>query len=345
MEQNKTYNKEPEAEPDNIKLGYGYEDEIYDDEKEYKGNPCAGICFTINNYNDKHIEFFKGLRYKYLIMAVEYGKKNKKKHIQGFISLETDHKKRLSTLSNKLKKYASTGCWMANCRGTPMDNMIYCKKDGNILFEDGDIKLCGKGSQARKLRDLQQLLDNGTSIKEIAKENFELYIQYGKRIEAYQELMGITENERNEYTKAIYLYGSSGIQKTTNFISKMKELNKWNKVEFLEYDGKYYSNYKNKEIVVFDDDNNLEEKDILNLINIKPWKMRQLGKYKDFNSKYVIIIDNRSIDERFGTTLMVNGSQNLYKSADFRIKRRFIEINYDTDDGKKEFDRILKEDL
>lgn len=331
-------NIEPETEPD-IRLGYGYEDVKYTEDLEI-GNPIFNITFTINNYTDKHIEFFKMQEYKYLIMYGEIGKKNNTPHIQGFISLDIKKKKRISTLSRQLKKFAGSGAWMALSKGTPLENKIYCEKEGTKLFEDGNIKLCGKGSQERKLQDIQALIDDGMTMEQIAKENFNLYIQYGKRFEAYKEL--IEDKDRDEYTEAYYVHGKTGTGKTTNFIQKMKEYDKWNKVDFVEYDGKYYGNYNNKPVAVFDDDYKLEDKDILNLVNIKPWKMRMLGKYKSFNSKYVIIIDNRSIDERFGTSLIHNGQLQLVKEADERIKRRFKVINYDTDEGKLAYEEMLK---
>ena len=49
---------------------------------------------------------------------------------------------------------------MGSTRGTPIDNKIYCEKDGNVIFEDGNIKLCGRGNHERKLVDIQQLIDD-----------------------------------------------------------------------------------------------------------------------------------------------------------------------------------------
>ena len=44
--------------------------------------------------------------------------------------------------------------------GTPIDNKMYCEKDGSVIFEDGNIKLCGRGNQERRLIDIQQLIDD-----------------------------------------------------------------------------------------------------------------------------------------------------------------------------------------
>lgn len=337
---------EPEEEPQ-IKLGYKYDNEKYTENIE-RGNPVYNICFTVNNYTEKHIEYFECLNYKYLIMAEEYGSKTGTPHIQGFISLDINHKKRLQTLSRQLKKFAGTGCWMAACRGSPLDNMIYCKKGGNIIKEDGNVKLCGKGSRERKLQDLQALIDGGMSMQQLAKENFNLYIQYGKRLEQYKKLQSenqFTEYQRNRYTDGVYIYGKTGTQKSTllkKFIQKYYDKSKVANLRKTE-NGFWQGGYHNQPLVVLDDAKTIMYNDLLDLINIKSHVLNIKNGERQFNSRMVIMIDSNDFDTRFGGfNVEIDGVLQTEQKADYEISRRFKKFNFENMDEKKELFKYLK---
>lgn len=53
-------------------------------------------CFTFNNWDEDTYEKIKNLKFKYLIIGKEIGKKCKTPHLQGYI--EFANGKRLSTL-------------------------------------------------------------------------------------------------------------------------------------------------------------------------------------------------------------------------------------------------------
>lgn len=327
------------------KLGFGYENNKYNLDID-EGPPIYNITFTINNYNEKQIEYFKMLEYKYLIMFEEVGESKRTKHIQGFISLDLQKKKRLTTISRQLKKYAGKGCWMARSRGTPLDNKIYCQKDGKVIYEDGDVKLCGKGSQERKLQDMQALLDGGMSMEQLAQENFSMYIQYGKRLEAYQQLVETgDEYKRERYTDGVYVYGKTGCGKTTkikNFFNKYTDKNYMGEISF---DGKFYSSYKNQKIILLDDAKELQYNNLLDLINIKGWDMPRKNGYNKFNSRMVVVTDKCDFDHRFGGHTVSFDGREQKQIADEEISRRFKKFNFEDKEDRKNLFKYLKEKM
>lgn len=321
--------------------GYGYDDTEYTEDVP-KGNPISNITFTIFNYNEKHIEFFKNQNYKYIIMGKELAPKHKTPHIQGFISLES--KIRIATLSKQIKKYCNAGCWLALSRGTALENKAYCEKDGNVIFEDGNIKQCGRGNHEKTLLEIQKCIDNNVPMQEIAKENFQIFVQYSKRLNDYKELT--QQNNRCCYTDGIYVYGETGIGKTTK-IKKFFQKYFPGETNYgeISYDGKYYSSYNNQKVITLDDAKELKYIDLLNLINIKSWDMPIKGSQKKFNSRMVIIIDKDNFDKRFSSNYSYydDESASEQNKAHKEISRRFKKFNFNEKNERIECFQYIKD--
>lgn len=114
---------------------------------------------------------------------------------------------------------------------------------------------------------------------------------------------------RMSMTECLWIYGNAGSGKSTHVKQTYPDC------DWLEYDGKFFSNYTNKDVVVFDDIDmgQITRSLFLKLINHIPFKLRVMGRYQEWNPKKVIIITNYHPD----TWLHYN---------DPAIKRRISEI-------------------
>jgi len=190
-------------------------------------------------------------------------------------------------------------------------NVDYCKKDGKKLgenfFEWGIFPNQGARTD---IEDCEYLLKTTRNIKEIAETHFNLYIQYERRFKQYLE---DTASSRNEMTQCFWYFGPPGCGKSTY----VKNNYFGTDVVWLEYDGKYFSDYNQKKVVIFDDQDisKFSRSLILKLINHTPYKIRCMGTYKEFIADIIIFIDNYHFTKYFG--------------FDEAISRRITAISFD----------------
>lgn len=87
---------------------------------------------VINNYKQSDIDDAKNWNVQYLLFAHEVGESGTP-HIQGWVQFKKNMRR---AACKKLNKRAH---W-ALCKGSIRQNEDYCRKDGNILLEIGEIK-------------------------------------------------------------------------------------------------------------------------------------------------------------------------------------------------------------
>lgn len=123
-------------------------------------------CFTINNWNNEHVQRLQSLQYRYLVYGREHGPINGTPHLQGFVILQAP--RRLSTLRAEV----GGGHWEI-ARSEPQAASNYCKKDGD--FDEFGTLPSGQG----KRKDIDRIIewldefiaDNGRAptVREIAQ--------------------------------------------------------------------------------------------------------------------------------------------------------------------------------
>jgi len=86
-------------------------------------------CFTVNNYVQNDIEkieeMFSHGHFNYVVYGIETGESGTP-HLQGYVQL----KKKLRL--NQVKTLISSRAHLEVQRGSAMQAIIYCKKDGNF---------------------------------------------------------------------------------------------------------------------------------------------------------------------------------------------------------------------
>ncbi len=91
-----------------------------------------GWCFTINNYTEQDCVAIKNLPCRYIIAGLEVGESGTP-HIQGYVYFDTPR-----TLGGTRKKLGGRA-HLLQAVASGAANRDYCRKDGNILHEAGEI--------------------------------------------------------------------------------------------------------------------------------------------------------------------------------------------------------------
>jgi len=137
---------------------------------------------------------------EYIIRGQETCPKTGKMHWQIYLYL-----KNARTIKSMLKDLSPRHVEIA--KGTPKQNTDYCSKEG-IVKTFG--KLPQQGERV-DLKKIQTMIEEGCTEVEIAKIDFSKWCQYGKRFEAYRQLI---TKPRNWVTKVFVAYGEPGTGKT-----------------------------------------------------------------------------------------------------------------------------------
>ena len=225
----------------------------------------------------------------YVCYGIEYAPTTGKAHLQGYLHFKNPRTTREGR--TVFGKTHSEFCWHSRDK-----NIEYCKKGTKILgetfFEFG--KKPNQGYRT-DIENVEYILKTTRSLQDVIDNHFNLYIQYRSRFLNYLE---DTEKPRTEMTKGIWYHGPAGCGKSTyiknNFFGT--------EVVWLEYDGKFFSDYNGHKTVIFDDQDisKFSRSVILKLLNHTPFKLRCLGSYREFNADRVIFIDNFHYSHYFG---------------------------------------------
>ncbi len=142
---------------------------------------------------------------RYICVGKEICPTTKKKHYQGWIQTIKTHR-----LGGIKKLCRSKKVSLRSCRGTELQNDKYCKKDG-LYKTYGEFITQGKRTD---LDELRKIIDKGGTLKNIADENFQAFIQYNRGFQEYKKI--IDKQLRKDFRKVevIHIYGETGLGKT-----------------------------------------------------------------------------------------------------------------------------------
>ena len=228
--------------------------------------------FTLNNYTTLEWNTLSSLDCTRRALGIEEGSQNSVPHIQGFLAFSKGY--RLSGL----KKLSPRAHW-ERCK-SPLHAWNYCLKDGKFTLTDNRVGQ-GRRTDVEQYRDAIKAGYTDYELCESYPHQFLKFNRTGHMRRAYTK-------RRMTQTKCKMYLGPPGTGKS--YKCKMEHPD----ADWLEYDGRFFSHYENKEVVIFDD---LEldkfEADLVKrLVNHTPMKIRVLGGYKEFTSKLIIFCTN-----------------------------------------------------
>lgn len=248
-------------------------------------------CFTINNPTDDTVP--QSWDFDYLVYQKEKGDSGTP-HLQGYVY---GRYRRLSAM-----KKLDAGAHWEPAKGSAKDNTKYCTKEEGRLLGPWVLGKEPRQGARSDLAELQELLDAGKPLTEVAKVQFNNYVKYSRGIEKYQLLM---TKPRNWEMEVLVYWGATGVGKTRQafeeypdayYKSKSNGTNNW-------WDG-----YINQEVVVVDEFYGWFSWDfMLRLCDRYPLSVETKGGAVQFVAKKIIFTSNdhprdwyKKMTERYG---------------------------------------------
>lgn len=240
------------------------------------------FCITINNYTDQDIAECKKLKYSYIIIANETGKETNTPHIQGFLYF-----KNKSTIARISKGIPRAHIEIA--KGTNEQAITYCRKEQDIIFEDGDAPInAGKRNDLSNIRTAVQNGEDMVSIINNYPANYQA-IRYAEKIRTY------LEPKRNWQPKVFWYYGETGTGKTRTAYDLLGEN------AYFKDGSKWWDGYDAHESVIIDDfrPNQMSFQELLRLLDRYPHQVEYKGGTRQFLAKTIIITAPLHPEEMF----------------------------------------------
>lgn len=221
---------------------------------------------------------------RYVCWGKEVCPKTLRDHYQGWIQFI--NKKRF----NGAKKiFGCNKIHIESCYGNEFDNDKYCKKDGKYQ-SIGQFISQGYRSDIEQIKNK---IDNGGTMLECANDNFQLYLQYGRGLKEYKNM--VDKKKRKAFRKVnVKVYsGSTGTGKTRRAMDQKKDVFKITGSSLDWWDG-----YEGEEIIVIDEYNNdVPITKMLNILDGYELRLPIKGSFTYANWNKVIITTNLDMNE------------------------------------------------
>lgn len=276
----------------------------------------------------KNIEAFREYltnleHYKYSIFQYEKGESGTP-HFQGFIIFKIA--KRFSTM----KLYFPFGHF-EKCRGSSAENREYCSKSETKIsgpYEDGEF------AEERARTDISEfinLVQAGATKKELAKLSSHLYLKERNKIEQIYADTFEDFRCRCRDVDVTYIYGDSGVGKSTYIRRKIGLKNSF----FVhEYDHSMFTNYDYEDNLILDEfDGSIKLQKLNQLLDVMPIEMRGLNCLKYGVYHHVYIISNYKPTELYSE--IKNNQPKIFQS----FMRRLHRILYVDENGIERVER------
>lgn len=227
-------------------------------------------CFTINNYTSQDEDFVKNLECQRLAVGKEVGE-NDTPHLQGFVVFKKGYR-----FSAMKKLFPRAHLQVAKSWQHAWN---YCIKDGNFIIKNNDSQ-----GQRTDIENYRDAIKSGYTDRQLCEEFPSEFLRFNRT----REMRNAYTLERMEMTECLWIWGKAGSGKSTYVKENYPDC------DWLEYDGKFFSHYKNRDVVVFDDIDmtTISRTLFLKLVNHIPYKLRVMGAYQEWNPKTLIIITN-----------------------------------------------------
>ena len=286
------------------------------------------------------LKYLKSLKSRnYIVAGKEFAPSTDHPHIHVYIQF--NYPTRLS-----IKKLS--GAHIEACLGTPKQNIDYCKKDGNILIEEGVPRL-GTGN-AITIKEVKAMTDEDRENLPFTNYN---RLQALKRDEI--SVLKVSSSYKN--VEVSYIYGKSGVGKTKYAMEAIKELydkkliesDAYNKVK---YSGSYWNGVSvdnMTKVALYDDfrDYHMPPSEFIQFVdyNVNVINIKYGFAMNNFN--YIFIT---SIQSPYDLYKGLQKSDNMFTSSDYYDEeakeqwlRRFTEIIEINDKGIKSYRKKKKE--
>ena len=253
--------------------------------KDFK---TRNFCFTyFGDTTLKDDYYISGMTY--LIVGVETCPTTQRQHIQGFIIFKGPIT--LRCCIKKLSQDFKNG-HVEICRGSVVDNIKYCSKEGN--FKEFGARPKGQGHRTDLDDVAQKMMKGEIKAEDILINDPMFYWQYGRVIEKLEDV-ALRKKHRSWMTTCEWIYGKTGTGKSEYAFKDFDESTHY----VLEDDGGWWDAYKGQDIVIINDfRGHIPYDQLLTLIDKYPKKVRRRGREPtSFLAKKIIITSSLRPEE------------------------------------------------
>lgn len=241
------------------------------------------FCFTLNNYEEIHYALFStdlSNRLKYWICGKEVGD-NGTPHLQGYVEFPNNDKLRCTAAKTRLCALGlPDSIHIEPAKGTGLQNITYCSKDGT--FVEGGTRPKGQGKRT-DLDNVCDLVNEGKTLMEIANEYPSQIVKHSGGI---QKLINLKNPRRFFKTEVVWLYGPTGTGKSRYAWTAAPE------AYMKSSSHKWWDGYIGQDVVIVDDfrpSSALPFSFILNLFDRYPLSVEIKGCMVEFISKKIFV--------------------------------------------------------
>lgn len=242
-------------------------------------------CFTLNNWTvDELTDIIlvgeDESQCTYLIVAKEIGE-NGTPHLQGYVEWT-------SRLGIKgVKDRLGERCHVEVAHGTAQQASDYCKKDKDYA-EYGNLEARTERQGYRTdLDDIRDRLRSGTTVVEIAEENFAIWCQYRRAFNEYVSQIQVPRTWKSIVT--VY-WGPTGVGKTRRVHDQEDPKDLWVSVD---NKAQWFDGYNGQAAVLFDDfDCQVNYRLLLQLLDRYPMQVAIKGGFVNWCPRRIYITSN-----------------------------------------------------
>lgn len=231
------------------------------------------VPFTINNPTDEDTNQVLAMKdhVVYIVVGKEKGEQGTP-HYQGYMYFKNPRNLKA------LKKMLPRAHFSLPCKGTHGENQRYCKKEGDILIEEGTLPRQGERNDIEEVRDM---LKDGYNMRKVV-ECSDSY----QAIKVAEVYLKYHEKQRDWKPEVRWYYGSTGAGKT-------KQAREWLGEDIYTcLDGiKWFEGYDAHENVLIDDFRRDFAKfhQMLKLLDRYPYRVETKGGSRQFLAKKIAI--------------------------------------------------------
>lgn len=245
------------------------------------------ICFSI--FNIEKAEAVKSLKkwkaISYCIVGREICPSTQKEHLQCYCEFTNQ----VRTTTIKTKSASLNNFHFEDSKGTPMENFVYCSKDGD--FEEWGTRLPDdyKGQGSREdLRSISaEILNGNKKVDDIAIENPNLFHQYGRTLSKIEDI-AFRKKYRNWMTTCEWVYGKTGCGKS---LYAFKDFNTDTHYVYKLNDKNWQDGYTGQDIIIIDEfRGQIAFCELLRMIDRYPYSLPRRGREPaPFLGRHIII--------------------------------------------------------
>lgn len=198
---------------------------------------ARAFSITMNNYTADHIAWLSSLECKYLIYGKEIAPTTGTPHLQGYVYFNNPR-----TVRSLIKKLY--GFHIEVAKGTPEQNITYCKKDGDF-FESGVPPMSQeeKGNKGLEYWQQQKTLAQSGDIE---KCDPKLYLTHYRTLKAIA-FDSIAKRKYDDVTtKHLWYYGPSRTGKSRKARTEHPDA-------YLKLCNKWWDCYNGQEVAIIED--------------------------------------------------------------------------------------------